>query len=274
MPTEGSDERGRLAAWKARHFGCCQAVTCPHCCALRSLPRPACLARRSGDASLLPPAGRRHHVYLLPPLAPPCNIVGFAYIGCEGTTGCRAWVGSNYWTSPQVRGFWPLQRVQAERCLGSMSASLPEWAPLPCCPAALPPCGCLAWWRSRGATCPPTNLPSSFGAGAGSRDGPWPVPAPRRSGGARRPPRRIRRRQLCPGEGHLQRASEAKLGCRVPGSAPVNCSTCCPPLPLLARHARRATAAPPAAGTRRTPGSWAGSACSSWTAAAWRRGRR
>ena len=45
----------------------------------------------------------RHHVYLLPPMAAPCNFVGWGYLGCDGSIACRAWIGNNFWTQPAVR---------------------------------------------------------------------------------------------------------------------------------------------------------------------------
>lgn len=39
-----------------------------------------------------------YKVYLIP--SGPCTFVGVGYIGCDGTFGCRSWVGGDYWASP------------------------------------------------------------------------------------------------------------------------------------------------------------------------------
>ena len=39
-------------------------------------------------------------MYLLPPSA--CAFVGLGYVGCDGSYECRAWIGSDFWTTPQA----------------------------------------------------------------------------------------------------------------------------------------------------------------------------
>lgn len=41
-----------------------------------------------------------YKVFLFPP--GPCNFVGIGYVGCDGSFGCRSWIGPNYVTSAQV----------------------------------------------------------------------------------------------------------------------------------------------------------------------------
>lgn len=64
---------------------------------------PVCLRRK---APAMPSSDRACcllcRVYLIPPSA--CGFVGLAYIGCDGSFECRAWISSDLWTTPQVRG--------------------------------------------------------------------------------------------------------------------------------------------------------------------------
>lgn len=41
-----------------------------------------------------------YRVYLLPPSA--CPFVGLGYTGCDGSFPCRAWIGGDFWTAPEV----------------------------------------------------------------------------------------------------------------------------------------------------------------------------
>ena len=34
----------------------------------------------------------------------PCTFVGLAYIGCDGSFECRAWIAGDVWTTTQVQG--------------------------------------------------------------------------------------------------------------------------------------------------------------------------
>ncbi|EFN52721.1 hypothetical protein CHLNCDRAFT_138258 [Chlorella variabilis] len=43
---------------------------------------------------------KQRRVYLIPPSA--CGFVGLAYIGCDGSFECRAWISSDLWTTPQA----------------------------------------------------------------------------------------------------------------------------------------------------------------------------
>ncbi|PSC69234.1 hypothetical protein C2E20_7279 [Micractinium conductrix] len=45
-------------------------------------------------------AAYKYKVYLVPP--GPCSFVGLGYVGCDGSFECRAWVGSEHWTTPQA----------------------------------------------------------------------------------------------------------------------------------------------------------------------------
>ncbi|KAL4439801.1 hypothetical protein ABPG75_002802 [Micractinium tetrahymenae] len=42
----------------------------------------------------------KFRVYLLPP--GPCTFVGLGFVGCDDNFPCRAWIGSNFWTTPQA----------------------------------------------------------------------------------------------------------------------------------------------------------------------------
>ncbi|KAL4452150.1 hypothetical protein ABPG75_007812 [Micractinium tetrahymenae] len=42
----------------------------------------------------------KYKVYLLPPSA--CAFVGLGYVGCDGSYECRAWIGADFWTTPQA----------------------------------------------------------------------------------------------------------------------------------------------------------------------------
>ncbi|KAL4440139.1 hypothetical protein ABPG75_003140 [Micractinium tetrahymenae] len=42
----------------------------------------------------------KHRVYLLPPSA--CGFVGLGYVGCDGSFDCRAWIGADFWATPQA----------------------------------------------------------------------------------------------------------------------------------------------------------------------------
>jgi hypothetical protein len=42
----------------------------------------------------------KYRVYLVPPSA--CTFVGLGYIGCDGSYDCRAWIGADFWATPQA----------------------------------------------------------------------------------------------------------------------------------------------------------------------------
>ena len=78
-------------------------------------------------------------VYLLPPGV--CPWVGLAYVGCDGTFACRAWIGGDFWSTPQAmaheigapaaagrRGAL-LQTLGRSRASAAAAPRLLHWAP-------------------------------------------------------------------------------------------------------------------------------------------------